>query len=542
MRGDGLGRAARWLLLIVCATSGLASAQDEVKPPSPERESTASDPPAAADSGSPPAAEAGTVDFAADVEPILTARCVKCHGAEMHAGGLRLDDRELAMRGGDSGRAVLGGSLEENELYARVSSDDRNYRMPKNAEALSTAEISVLRRWVEQGSSWPAPKKNDESESFYNRWLLYLADQVERYEPEYRYTQPYTLAFLALMCLLLVVTRCRSAYRQGRPWTTGRMAGFCRFSDGVKTREIVLIMLVALAGLSLAWARGHTLRVDHELARLTAQHTQSKSPWTGTVYGYPPKPVRPDHPKQVAGTYYRGNCERNAELFNGGNYLTATFRVSLCDSQHRQLAVGDPPPEGGLFVRVEIERAPGTTEQLFSRDLMNSVVLVKQYYEAPDNELKEKPVRLETLEADQHWVAYVPIGSPAPGSEGRLDGVIYMYTGQVMDNKLGGSLHYGVQYALVFADGELSPDSDLWMDSFGNAAFEPPRPFHKLPYQEWFDYRPIPPITGENSKDPKLLGVEQYIREGLIKPTQPDAESKEPPAAPPEPKESPPDK
>jgi hypothetical protein len=535
MRGRRFSRL-RWIPLIVCALAGFAVAQDDAKPP--PQEASAPDPPAAAADSSTPASDAASVDFAADVQPILAARCAKCHGGEMRAGGLQLDDREQAMRGGDSGRTVLGGPLEENELVARISSDDRSYRMPKNAEPLSTTEIAVLRRWVEQGSPWPVPKKM-ESESLYNRWLLYLADQVDRYEPEYRYTQPYTWAFLALMCLLLVVTRCRTAYRQGRPWATGRMAGFGRFCDGIKTREIVLVILVALAALGLAWARGHTLKVDHELARLTADRTQAKSPWAGTVYGYPPKPVRSDHPKQVSGTYYRGNCERNPELFNGGNYLTATFRVGLCDSQHRQLAVGDPPPEGGLFVRVEIERAPGTTEQLFSKDLMASVLLVKQYYEAPNNELQEKPVRLETLEADKRWVAYVPIGSPPHGSEVRLDGVIYIYTGQVMNNKLGGSLHYAVQYALTYADGKLSPESDLWMDSFGNAAFEAPRPSHRLPYSEWFDYRPIPPITGENSKDPKLLGVEQYIREGLIKPAQPDAESKEPPAEPPEPKESP---
>ena len=80
---------------------------------------------------------------------------------------------------------------------------------------------------------------------------------------------------------------------------------------------------------------------------------------TRSPFGHPPVPIRPDHPKQVAGTYYRGNCERNPSLFNNGNYLTATFRVSVCDSQHRDLQVGDAIPTDGLFVRMELERCRG---------------------------------------------------------------------------------------------------------------------------------------------------------------------------------------
>ena len=30
-------------------------------------------------------------------------------------------------------------------------------------------------------------------------------------------------------------------------------------------------------------------------------------------------------------------------------------------------------------------------------------------------------------------------------------------------------------------------------------------------FHEWFDFRPIPEITGGNSTDPKLLGIEEHI-------------------------------
>ena len=111
-----------------------------------------------------------------------------------------------------------------------------------------------------------------------------------------------------------------------------------------------------------------------------------------------------------------------------------------------------------------------------------------------------------------------------PDASGALAGTIYLYIGQVTDNVVSGTIHYGIRYELSFVDGKLSDSSDLWMNSFGNGAFANPEPPGKLPYREWFDSHPLPIMEGQNSKDPKLLGVDQYIREGVIEP---------PPAEPP---------
>lgn len=515
-----------WLVVIACAAATAAAsvqpreASEELSPPAAQRSPEDAES-ALADAVPPAESDEPAVDFFLDVQPILIAHCHKCHGSEMHRSGLRLDSRESAERGGDSGRPVLGGTPETNELWARVSSSDRAYRMPKNAPPLSQEEIAILRRWVEQGTPWQVPSNMRRSRPFYERWLNYSGSLADRYEPEYTYALPYVIGMLACYFLLLFVIRAQAAYRKGRPWTTGRLAGFCRFSDRVKRRELLLVMALSFLGLALAVARGHVLKIERELAVATMNRARTESPWSHSPYGRPPKPIRGDHPKQVAGTYYRGNCERNPELFNGGNYLTAIFRVSLCDKQHRQLDVGHALPADGLFVRVEIERAPGATELLFSKELMASVLLVKNFYEDPNLKLLEKPVRLKTLEPEKRWVAFVPIGMP--DDQATLSGVIYIYTGRIQDDMLRGSLHYGVQYELRFAGGGLSPESDLWMDSFGNAAVAQPDPPGKLPYREWFDDRPIPVISGENSKDPKLLGVDQYVEEGLI---EPDGEAK----------------
>ena len=40
------------------------------------------------------------VDFAKQIQPILRQNCVKCHGPEKQKGKLRLDSKEVAMKGG----------------------------------------------------------------------------------------------------------------------------------------------------------------------------------------------------------------------------------------------------------------------------------------------------------------------------------------------------------------------------------------------------------------------------------------------------------
>ena len=125
--------------------------------------------------------------------------------------------------------------------------------------------------------------------------------------------------------------------------------------------------------------------------------------------------------------------------------------------------------------------------------------------------MTESPAWLEPLDPGWRWVAYVPLAKP----QSQLEGVVYMYpAGVAADGYPSGMPSYSVAYSLRFSDGKLAEGSDLWMDSFGNGAFAPPIPRHLLPYREWLDYRPLPVITGENSKDPKLLGVDEYVQKG----------------------------
>jgi hypothetical protein len=180
-----------------------------------------------------------------------------------------------------------------------------------------------------------------------------------------------------------------------------------------------------------------------------------------------------------------------------------------------------------------MERAPGTTDILFSKELMASVFLSRQFFEGDSTKPEQPPVRLETLEDAQRWVAYFPIG--LPDGAGRLGGLIYVYTGRADEEMVRGEPHYGIRYDLLFEQGKLTAGSDLWMNPFDNSAVAQPAPVDKIPHREWFDYRPLPVIEGGNSTDPKLLGVEEYVKKGLIAPEAPPSDGVPPPEnAPPE--------
>lgn len=95
------------------------------------------------------------VDFARDVQPVLEARCYKCHGPQRHEGGLRLDVRSLAQRGGDSGPVIVPGNAAGSVLVERLRSSDAALRMPAEGEPLEPAQIELIVRWIDEGAAWP---------------------------------------------------------------------------------------------------------------------------------------------------------------------------------------------------------------------------------------------------------------------------------------------------------------------------------------------------------------------------------------------------
>ncbi len=102
---------------------------------------------------------AQNIDFNKDVRPILSNRCLACHGPDeaKQEGGLRLDLEEIATKVLESGEtAVVPGNSATSELMARITSNDESTRMPPAhfAKPLTEAEVSTLRRWIDQGAKF----------------------------------------------------------------------------------------------------------------------------------------------------------------------------------------------------------------------------------------------------------------------------------------------------------------------------------------------------------------------------------------------------
>ena len=94
--------------------------------------------------------------FEADILPILTAQCFKCHGLEARQANLDLRTVGLMAQGGESGPALDSSAPEESLLLERVL--DRS--MPPEKELpLNDEKIETIRRWISAG----APADNPEA-------------------------------------------------------------------------------------------------------------------------------------------------------------------------------------------------------------------------------------------------------------------------------------------------------------------------------------------------------------------------------------------
>jgi cytochrome c553 len=95
-------------------------------------------------------------DFARDIQPLLAAKCVVCHGAKVQMHGLRLDRRADALRGGESGvPAVVPGDSTQSLLIRYVSGLDPKVIMPPSGPRLTTEQVTMLRAWIDHGADWP---------------------------------------------------------------------------------------------------------------------------------------------------------------------------------------------------------------------------------------------------------------------------------------------------------------------------------------------------------------------------------------------------
>ena len=95
--------------------------------------------------------------FHDNILPILSDNCFRCHGDKVN-GGLLLNSRDAAIKGGDSESAALvPGNADESELMRRIQSHDPDEKMPPGGNGLKPEQIATLESWIKDGAKWPAP-------------------------------------------------------------------------------------------------------------------------------------------------------------------------------------------------------------------------------------------------------------------------------------------------------------------------------------------------------------------------------------------------
>lgn len=128
----------------------------------------------------PRAAVPSVPDFARDVAPILQKNCLDCHSSTTHKGHLVLDSYETLMSGGRHGPVIVSRNANESRLVQMLEGT-LDPQMPLESDPLGTADIALIRSWINSGASGPA--SGDLSKAAPNSELPAIAPQVPVVSP-----------------------------------------------------------------------------------------------------------------------------------------------------------------------------------------------------------------------------------------------------------------------------------------------------------------------------------------------------------------------
>ena len=97
-----------------------------------------------------------TVDFSRHVKPILEAKCVACHDRESQPRGLHFNNHDSATKSGALGVFIVPGHPEHSPFLTTIKSAHTSIKsMPPVGERLTSEEVGIFKRWIQQGAPWP---------------------------------------------------------------------------------------------------------------------------------------------------------------------------------------------------------------------------------------------------------------------------------------------------------------------------------------------------------------------------------------------------
>jgi uncharacterized membrane protein len=93
------------------------------------------------------------IDFNRDIVPILTQRCLECHGPDEAKNDFRVDDKDSLMG------YVSAGDLATSAIWTDyLITWDAEQKMPPAAKPqLTGTELAAIKLWIEEGATWAPP-------------------------------------------------------------------------------------------------------------------------------------------------------------------------------------------------------------------------------------------------------------------------------------------------------------------------------------------------------------------------------------------------
>jgi Protein of unknown function (DUF1549)/Protein of unknown function (DUF1553)/Planctomycete cytochrome C len=97
--------------------------------------------------------------FETKVRPLLINRCYGCH-ADSASGGLRLDSRNTALKGGKDGVVIVAGHPEQSLLVSAIHYQNPKLKMPPSSP-MNSEEVGILEQWIHDGAPWPETSETE---------------------------------------------------------------------------------------------------------------------------------------------------------------------------------------------------------------------------------------------------------------------------------------------------------------------------------------------------------------------------------------------
>jgi cytochrome c553 len=105
--------------------------------------------------GQPTLAEEKPPVFESDIRPVLAAKCGKCHGEQVHKGGLDLSSMQGVRKGGESGESAIAETVEDSMLWIMIDGDSMP---PEGNTPLTEKERGLIRQWLASGAKSEKPQ------------------------------------------------------------------------------------------------------------------------------------------------------------------------------------------------------------------------------------------------------------------------------------------------------------------------------------------------------------------------------------------------